>query len=117
MFFNLKHTCALDLMTLLFWHGLLDYYEWLNTNFDIIFISETHLTKGQSFKLLDYKEFHNSYSDCTKPCGGLSCFIKNHLLQYVEEVEKVNEGNILIIFKGGNIVFGSYIPPVGSPLL
>ena len=25
MFFNLKHTCALDLMTLLFWHGLLDY--------------------------------------------------------------------------------------------
>ena len=92
-------------------------YEWLNTNFDIIFISETHLTKGQSFKLLDYKEFHNSYSeyDCTKPRGGLSCFIKNHLLQYVEEVEKVNEGNISIIFKGGNIVFGSYIPPVDSP--
>ena len=25
MFFNLKKTCALDLMTLLFWHGLLDY--------------------------------------------------------------------------------------------
>ena len=29
-FFNLKHTCALDLMTLLFWHGLLDYYFEIN---------------------------------------------------------------------------------------
>ena len=92
-------------------------YEWLKNNFDVLFISETHLTKGQQYKLNDFKDYHNSYSDhdAKKPRGGISCFIKNHLLQYVDEVLKDSDDNITIIWKGGSSIFGSYIPPDNSP--
>ena len=85
---------------LLFYSGTL----WEETNFDILYNSEANLTKGQSFKLKDYKEFHNSYSEygCTKPRGGISCFIKDHL-QFVEQVDTDSEGNISIMFKDGNV--------------
>ena len=63
-------------------------YEWLKDNFDVLFISETHLTKGQQFRLDDYNDYHNSYSeyDAKKPRGGISCFIKHDFVQYVDEV-------------------------------
>lgn len=92
-------------------------YEWVKNNSDIVFISETHLVKGQVFKLKDYKDFHNSFSEYSsvKPRGGVSCFVKHNLLQYIENVSRNEEGIITIFFKNGSVIFGSYIPPSDSP--
>ena len=63
-------------------------YEWLKNNFDVLFISETHHTESQQFRLNDFKDYHNSYSeyDAKKPRDGISCFIKHDLVQYVDKV-------------------------------
>ena len=92
-------------------------YEWLKKNFDVLFISETHLTKGQQYKLDDFKDYHNSYSehDAKKPRGGISCFIKHEFVQYVEEVQRDDEDSVVVVWRGGNRTFGSYIPPDNSP--
>ena len=92
-------------------------YKWLKNNFDVLFISETHLTKGQQYKLDDFKDYHNPYSefDAKKPRGGISCFIKHEFVQYVEQVLRDSEDNVTVVWKGGNRTFGSYIPPDNSP--
>ena len=91
--------------------------QWLKNNFDVLFISETHLTKGQQFHLDGFKDYHNSYSeyDAKKPRGGISCFIKHEFVHRVNEVQRDSEDNVTIIWKGGNKTFGSYIPPDNSP--
>ena len=90
---------------------------WLDKNFDIVFLSETHLFKGERYKLNSFTEFHNSYSvqDDRKARGGISCFIKSSFLPFVSEVQKDLTGHILIHLTNGNKVFGSYIAPLDSP--
>ena len=92
-------------------------HRWLKTNFNVIFISETHFTKGVKFMLEDFNEFHNPYSehDDNHPRGGISCFIKNNLISMVSDVNKRIPGNIIVELVGGHRIFGSYIPPVDSP--
>ena len=84
--------------------------------FNIIFMSETHLTKGQKFELFDYKAYHNPFSDvlCRQPCGGVSVFIHKSIQEFVEHVDKTHTNHIVVTFKGGHCIFGSYIPPSES---
>ena len=91
-------------------------WDWLQKNFDIIFIPETHLCKNQKFILDNFKVYHNAYSDTNarKPRGGVSCLISTHFLQFIEEIIVEIPEIILIKFKGGDIIFGTYIPPVDS---
>ena len=91
--------------------------NWLNKKFDIVFLSETHLLKGEKYKLGSFTEYHNSFSSHTdrKPRGGVSCFIKNTLMEYVDEVDLSCNGHIIVRMINGNIIFASYIAPVDSP--
>ena len=92
-------------------------YKWLKTNFNVIFITETHFTKGVKFTLQDYSGFHNPFSepDDHHPRGGISCFIKNELMAMVKNVNKKVSGNLVVEFVGGHKIFGSYITPIDSP--
>ena len=91
--------------------------QWLNKNFDIVFLSETHLVKDEKYKLNSYTEYHNPFSTHTdrKARGGVSCFIRNDLVTFVEEIDTSLSDHILVRFTNGNIVFGSYIAPIDSP--
>ena len=86
------------------------------SNFDIIFITETHFTKGQKFDLNDFVSRHNAYStvDDVKPRGGISCFLKPVLLKYINNIQLDIPGHVVIDFKNGNTIFGSYIAPYDS---
>ena len=46
--------------------------NWLYINGDILFISETHLCKGQKFKLRNFVGFHSNFSEpgTKHPRGG-----------------------------------------------
>ena len=87
--------------------------NWFHENFDIIFISETHLTKGQIFEIPDFVARHNAFStvDDVKARGGVSCFIAREYLCLVKSIMTDIPENIVINFKNGDAVFGSYIPP------
>ena len=89
--------------------------KWIN-NFEIIFISETNFTKGQIFEIPGYKVFHNSFSTVSDsfPRWGISCFIKQSIVQHIDQVNTDHENHIVITFKGGHKLFGSYIPPSDS---
>ena len=91
--------------------------DWLTVNFDIIFISETHLTKGQIFELKNFGAVHNPYStvDDIKPRGGISCFIKTNFSKHVKRSDISVPENIIVTFKNGDVIFGSYVPPSDSP--
>ena len=91
--------------------------QWLSKNFNILFLSETHLVKGEKYKLKSFVEHHNSYSshEDKKSRGGISCFIKNELLPFISEIDKESTGHIRLKFTNGSIVFSSYIAPVDSP--
>ena len=80
-------------------------------------MSETHLMKQEKYKFASYTEHHNSYSEDKdrKARGGVSCFIKDCLLQFVEDVNTSVPGHISIQFKNGNKVFSTYIAPQDSP--
>ena len=84
--------------------------------FNIIFLTETHFTKGQIFDILGYKSYHNPFSDVTdrKSRWGISCFISNDLLQYVVNVDRTFENHVVVALKNGHRIFGSYIPPSDS---
>ena len=88
----------------------------MHSNFDIIFITETHLTKGQIFDLNDFVSRHNSYStvDDVKPRGGISCFVKPTFLKYIKNILVDIPGHIVINFKSGDVIFGCYIAPYDS---
>ena len=90
--------------------------NWFRENFDIIFISETHLTKGQLFELPDFVARHNPYStvDDAKARGGVSCFVTHDYLSQIKEIVCEIPENIVINFKNGDSVFGTYIPPSDS---
>ena len=91
--------------------------NWLKNNFDIIFLTETHLVKGERYKLKNFTDFHNPFSDHTdhKPRGGISCFVCSELLPFVSEIKKDAPGHIAITFINGQIIFSSYIAPIDSP--
>ena len=91
--------------------------NFLQTNFDIVFISETHLTKGRSFEIEKFVDYHNSYSTVNdvKARGGVSCFISPSYLKHISSVSIEIPENIVINFKNGDVVFGSYIAPTDSP--
>ena len=90
--------------------------NWFHDNFDIIFISETHLTKGQIFEIPDFIARHNAFStvDDVKARGGVSCFISPMCLHYVKDIAIDIPDHISINFKNGNVIFSSYIPPSDS---
>ena len=89
----------------------------MKNNFDTVFVTETHLIKGTRFSLPDFIPFHNPRSshDDVKPHSGISCFIKPTALSFVDCVEKNIPENIVIEWKGGHKIFGSYIVPSDSP--
>ena len=91
--------------------------HWLCKNFDIIFLSETHLVKGEKYKLISYNDYHNSFSTHTdtKPRGGVSCFIKNSFMEFVKEVDRSSSDHIIVRLINGTILFSSYVAPVDSP--
>ena len=91
--------------------------SWLNKNFDIVFLSETHLVKGEKYKLPSFTDYHNPYSDHMdrKPRGGVSCFISNSCEEFVEDVDQSSSDHILIRFTNGTIVFSTYVAPADSP--
>ena len=89
---------------------------WLNKNCDVCFLSETHMTKGEDFSIDHFKCVNNPFSDVLvkKPRGGLTCLIKHELMQHVTKIDKDIPDNIVVKFRGGHVVFGSYIPPSDS---
>ena len=91
--------------------------NWLSKNFDVVFLSETHLVKEEKFKLNSFNEYHNAFSthEDKKARGGVSCFIKNSLMDFIESVDVNFSDHILVRFNNGNIVFSSYIAPIDSP--
>ena len=91
--------------------------NWLEKNFDMVFLSETHLVKGEKFKLNSFNEYHNAFStqDDRKARGGVSCFIKNHLMDFIDTVDKDLSDHIIVRFNNGNVIFSSYIAPIDSP--
>ncbi len=91
--------------------------KWLQTNFDIVFITETHLTEGTRFSLPDFKEFHNPLSDHNDPHphGGISCFIKKSNLHLIKKVDKNTSEMIVVEITGGHKIFSNYIVPITSP--
>ena len=82
-----------------------------------MFLSETHLLKGEKFKLNNYVDYPNPFSSHTvrKARGGVSCFIKNAIVEFIEEVDLNSPDHILVRFTNGNVVFASYIAPIDSP--
>ena len=91
--------------------------SWIQTNFDIVFITETHFTKGTCFSLPDFTEYHNPLSDDndSKPHGGVSCFIRTSVLKFVKKVCKDVSEMIIVELIGGHKIFGCYIVPRDSP--
>ena len=91
--------------------------NWLAVNFDVVFISETHLTKGQLYELKNFAAVHNPYStvDDVKPRGGISCFIQVNFLKHVKRTDITVSENIIVNLKNGDVLFGSYVPPSDSP--
>ena len=80
-------------------------------------VSETHLTKGQPFEIKDFTEKHNSFStvDAEKARGGISCCVKPSYLKHIFRINTDIPENIILYFKNGDTVFGSYIAPCDSP--
>ena len=78
--------------------------NWLTVNFNIVFFSETHLTKGQTFEINNFIAVHNPYStvDDVKPRGGISCFMKMEFLKHVKRSDISIPDNIIVTFKNGD---------------
>ena len=72
--------------------------SWLDGNFDICFITETHLCISQSFEIENVFAYHNCLSnyDSKYPRGGISCFISPKFIQYIADVN-VQVTNYVII--------------------
>ena len=89
--------------------------SWIS-QFSIVFLLETHFTKGQIFELENYKSYHNSYSKVTdrKARWGISCFVSKEVLPNVLNVDCGFANHILVTMKGSHRIFGSYIPPSDS---
>ena len=89
--------------------------SWLN-QFNIIFLMETHFTKGQKFNFKGYQSYHNAFSNVSDKTSrwGLSCFISHNIPSYINNVNCDLENHIIITLKDNHRIFGSYIPPADS---
>ena len=89
---------------------------WLYKNFDVCFVSETHMRKGQSFKVDNFKCSNHPSTDAlgSKARGGIMCMIKTEFVQHVIDVKLDTTETIIVTFRGGHKIFGTYIPPVSS---
>ena len=89
----------------------------MQTNFDIIFVTETHLIKGSRFCLPGFISFHNSRStsDDKKPHGGVSCFLKKSIYHNVRKITKNISEMIIVELIDGHKLFSNYIAPIDSP--
>ena len=87
--------------------------SWLSSNFDICFITETHMTKGEAFNLESFLSFHNAYSKptCDHPRGGVSCFIQKKFIKNTIDINIEIENFIIVTLKGNHTLFGVYITP------
>ena len=85
-------------------------------NFDICFITETHLCVGERLEIKNYYAYHNSYSpyDSKYPRGGISCFIVPTLLQHIADINLEVPNYVVLTFHGGDKMFGNYIPAMSS---
>ena len=90
---------------------------WVQTNFDIIFVTETHFIKGTRFSVPCFTPYHNPLSGHTdrKPHGGISCFIRTSILHHITDVDKKTPETIVVHFIGGHRLFSNYIVPNSSP--
>ena len=86
--------------------------NWLHEHFNIILISEIHLTKGEMFGVLNFITCHNAYStvEYVKTCGGISYSISPQYPYYVKNIVTDIPENISSNLKYSHIVFHSYIP-------
>ena len=89
----------------------------MQTNFDIIFVTETHFIKGTRFSVPLFTSHHNPLSDYSdrKPHGGISCFIRTSMLNLITAVNKNISETIVVELFGGHTVFGNYVVPSSSP--
>ena len=73
---------------------------WLHKNCDILFVTETHLCKGQKFKLEIFVEFHSCFTEAgaKHPRGGVSCFVTPEVLRHIEYVDRETPELIVIRF-------------------
>ena len=90
--------------------------SWFCKNFNICFLLETHMTKGEDFNIDYFKCCNNPFSDvlAKKARGGVTCLIKLEYMQHVTKVNCDNPDNIIISLHGRHTIFGSYIPPSDS---
>ena len=90
--------------------------NWLAENYDICFLTETHMTKGKQFFINSFVCFHNAYSeaDCEHPRGGVSYLVSETFMQYIVSVNTDMDNFIKLIVSGNHVLFGNYIPPVDS---
>ena len=93
-----------------------DVSSWLYKNCDICFLSETHMTVGQPFKVDRFKCINHPFSDvfAKKARGGLACMVKLDFMQFVTEINRDTPDHMILSFHGGHKVFASYIPPSDS---
>ena len=88
---------------------------WLSNACDICFLTETHLIKGQNFRLKNFNCVNHPFSEAgEKPRGGMCCLIKERCMQHVIDVNKDIPDFMYIKLRGGHTIFSSYIPPAES---
>ena len=92
--------------------------NWLISNVDICFVSETHLKPKQKFNILPFVTINHPYEGPSKvPRGGISCSIKPDYIEYISNIDKSQSEIIVLSLLGGHKVFSCYIPQADSVFL
>ena len=80
------------------------------SNHDILFIHETHCTREMEIKMENYISFQHPcvFSTPEKPRGGCIMFVKDHLMKFVEDVDK-NFNDSITIYMSQNIVLCGFL--------
>ncbi len=83
------------------------------SEYDILFIHETHCTLEMEFHIDNFKAFNNpcTLSSSERPRGGCIMFVKNHLMKYVTCVDKNFNDSIIVYIMKNTVICGFYIPP------
>ena len=89
--------------------------NWLLSNTDICFVSETHLKTEQKFGVPPMITINNPYQGyCKKPRGGISCLIQPNCTKFITDIDKSKNDMIILTLLGGHKISSNYIPPVDS---
>ena len=90
--------------------------NWIMSNTDICFVSETHLKTEQKFSVPPMITINNPYRGyCKRPRGGISCLIQPHVKKFITDIDKSQNDMFIITLLGGHKISSNYIPPVDSP--